>query len=154
MTELIHCPFPLDRLLPLKPPMILLQEPIGYADDRFCAGLSIQSDTLFLQESGVPSYIALEYMAQTAGAMAGLFALLSGKPVSIGLLLGTRNFHTSRNWYRIGDRLTIFAETKYHDEEMGAVACKVMVEGDITAEAQLNLYRPKDALQFFSSEQS
>lgn len=125
--------------------MVLLDEVVGWDTGKVMAALTIRSDTPFFIENGVPSYVGLEYMAQTCGIYAGIEALNHKQPVRLGFLLGTRNFSASTDWFCLGQRLIVEATEVYRQETMGVFACRIMHDDVELASAQLNLYQPKDA---------
>jgi predicted hotdog family 3-hydroxylacyl-ACP dehydratase len=140
------CSYPVANLLPHAPPMVLLDEVLGWDMGRVLAALTIRPDSpFFISEDGVPSYVGLEYMAQTCGLYAGIEALNHDQPVRLGFLLGTRNYTASANWFRLGQRLVIEATEVYRQETMGVFGCRITHDNVELASAQLNLYQPKNA---------
>ena len=86
-----NCPYTIAELLPHRAPMILLDEVVGCESGQIASGVTVTPQSQFFTEGkGVPSYVGLEYMAQTCGLFVGLKMLSQGRPVSIGFLgLGT-----------------------------------------------------------------
>jgi len=126
--------------------MLLLDKVIGYDDATLVATVTITPSSLFLGSHGVPGHVAIEYMAQACGAFAGAIALDAGAPVKIGFLLGTRMCRVSVPWFRIGDRLLVLASMVFRDEQMAVFDCKIEVDGQLAAEAQLKVYQPDNDL--------
>jgi predicted hotdog family 3-hydroxylacyl-ACP dehydratase len=124
--------------------MILLDEVVGYDDTSLLAGVTITESSLFLAPEGVPAHVGIEYMAQACGAFAGAQALDHRQPVKIGFLLGTRLCRVMVPGFRIGDRLLILASIVFRDEQMAAFDCKIEIEGQLVADAQLKVYQPDD----------
>jgi predicted hotdog family 3-hydroxylacyl-ACP dehydratase len=139
-----ECPYPIDALLRHKPPMMLLDKVIGYDHSGLVASVTITSASMWLHPDGVPSHIGIEYMAQACGAWAGAQALDVGEPVKIGFLLGTRLCRLLVPWFRIGDRLMITASIAFQDEQMAAFDCRIDLDGQLAADAQLKVYQPGD----------
>jgi predicted hotdog family 3-hydroxylacyl-ACP dehydratase len=129
-----------------RAPMLLLDKVVGYDDTSLVAGVTITPSSLFSGPQGVPGHVAIEYMAQACGAYAGAIALDGGLPVKIGFLLGTRKCRVMVPWFRIGDRLLISASLVFHDEQMAVLDCKIEIDGQLAAEAQLKVYQPDDDL--------
>jgi len=136
------CPYPIEALLAHRPPMLLIDNVVGYDDASLLASVTITEASLLLGPHGVPGHVAIEYMAQACGAFAGAIALDGGMPVKIGFLLGTRMCRVSTLWFLIGDRLLISASLVFRDEQMAVFDCKIEVDGKLTAEAQLKVYQP------------
>jgi predicted hotdog family 3-hydroxylacyl-ACP dehydratase len=135
----------LSELLPHRPPMILIDEIVSYDDASVVAAVTVREASLFGEAAGVPAYVGLEYMAQTCGAHVGALARDRGEPPRVGFLLGTRQYHAHVAWFRLGERLIVSAKVIYHDDQMGAFDCRIDVEGQLVAAAQLNVYQPDAA---------
>ena len=144
MTDLKPCPHGIQQLLPMEPPMLLLDEVIGWNDDRIVTAVTVRPDSMFLGEDGLPAHIAIEWMAQTCGAMVGLLAIEQGQPIRIGFLLGTRNFTAGVARFRLGERMTVTASPVFDDGQMAVFDCQVERGAEICAAARLNLFQPDD----------
>lgn len=138
------CPYSIGELLPHQPPMLLLEEFLSCEDATLVASVIITESSLFLTPHGVPGHVALEYMAQTCGAYAGVMALKTGAPVKIGFLLGTRLCRVMVPWFHVGEQLIISAYIVFHDEQLAAFDCKIEIDGRLVADAQLKVYQPDD----------
>ena len=125
-----------------RPPMILLDQVLGYDEAQITARVMITDASLFVAPEGVPGHLAIEYMAQTCGAYAGITALDAGEQVKIGFLLGTRNCRLLAPWFHVGDTLLISAALAYRDEQMAVFDCKIEIDGRLAADARLNVYQP------------
>jgi predicted hotdog family 3-hydroxylacyl-ACP dehydratase len=126
--------------------MVLLDEVVGWDRGKVAAALTVHpASPFFSPDKGVPAYVGLEYMAQTCGIYAGIEARNHGLPVRLGFLLGTRNFHASRDWFGAGDRLTIEAVEIFREDKMAAFDCRIKCDGEEIASAQVNLYQPEES---------
>ncbi len=133
--------------------MLLLDEVVSYDDTTIIATVTIRESSLFLGPEGVPGHVAIEYMAQACGAFAGAMALDAGEPVKIGFLLGTRLCRILAPRFRIGDRLLVSASMVFRDEQMAVFDCKIEIDGQLAADAQLKVYQPdNDLLDFDQNE--
>lgn len=149
------CPYPVDELLPHKPPMVLIDKVQGWEEGRLEALVSIRLGIPFFDsDRGVPSYVGIEYMAQACGAYAGLEAVAAGEPVRIGLLLGTRRYAASVGWFEPGRDLLIKIQELFRDGMLGMFDCRVECEGRELASAQLSVYllQPGAALPGMSED--
>ncbi|MBE0531777.1 MAG: 3-hydroxylacyl-ACP dehydratase [Rhodospirillales bacterium] len=148
----IPCPWPVEHLLPHAPPMVLLDEVIGYDTDSILAVATIGTGHPFLAGDGVPAHVGIELMAQACGAFAGAEALAAGEAVRVGFLLGTRRFEAHVPLFRVGERLEISARVALRDDEMACFDCEIRRTGAVVAEARLNVYQPKDLGTFGGKE--
>jgi len=141
------CLYPINDLLPHAPPMVLLDEVLGWDHGQVMTAVTIRNDSIFFTEGkGVPIYIGLEYMAQTCGIYAGIETLNAGQPVQPGYLLGTRNFLGETEWFSLGSRLVIDAKEVFRQERMAVFDCKIMRGDQMVASAQLNLFQAENNL--------
>ena len=135
-------PWPMESLLPHAAPMLLLDEALSHGEDSVTTRVTIRPDHPFAGPEGVPGHIGIELMAQTCGAWAGINARKHDEPVRVGYLLGTRRYTVDRSWFRFGDVLDIEAQLLFRDQGMGVFHCRIMIEGKMVAEAQINVYQP------------
>ena len=144
-----NCSYKINELLPHAPPMVLLDQVERWDKGEVTTSLKIHEKLPFFisDDSYIPAYVGLEYMAQTCGAYAGLEALESGQSVRLGFLLGTRNYHSVVDGFRPGEKLTITAKEVLRQELMGVFDCHIFSEDKEIASAQINLYQPEDAVQ-------
>ncbi|HEY1723650.1 MAG TPA: hypothetical protein VGG27_20570 [Magnetospirillaceae bacterium] len=145
-----HSPsFSPNDLLLHRPPALLLDAFIGSDGDSITMAVVVRADDPFFREGlGIPAHIAIEWMAQTAGAFAGLDAKKAGEAVRIGFLLGTRNFRANRPWFAKGERLTVTAKLIFREEGMAVFECRVdAADGTEAAAARLTVYQPGDGEQ-------
>jgi len=134
-------------LLPHAPPMVLLDEVVGRTGTEVSASVALHEHSpFFVEGKGVPSYVGLEYMAQTCGVFAGLESLEKGHPVRLGFLLGTRNFHASVPWFKPGEVLVVTVREIFRQETMGVFDCLIKCGDRDVASAQLNLYQPEESV--------
>ena len=147
--------YPIESVVPQCPPMILIDEIVAREPERIVVLVTIRPTGLFFQPGrGVPSHVALEWMAQACAAFAGCEALDGGSAVKIGFLLGTRDFSAARIWFAEGECLYVRARLEYRDDQVANFACEVAdsLEGPSLARAGLNVYLPHDAFALIGSQ--
>src|SRR5665213_782209 len=98
---------PLDALLPHRDPMILLTRAVGMEGKDFVAEVDVTKTSLFFEDTGVPVWIGLEYMAQTVALFFGGGGALEGSGARPGMLLGARAFTCARQLFFDGETLRI-----------------------------------------------
>ena len=95
----------------------------------------------------MPAWVGLEYMAQTVCAFSGVEEVRAGAAPSIGLLLGSRSYQSSCEWFALGSTLRVRADLLMRDEnDLVAFACTISDENNVLARGDLKAYRPKDVL--------
>lgn len=142
MTKLCYSP---ADLLPHAPPMVLIDSLVGYDDTGCRAQIRITpASRFFVGGCGVPSYVGLEYMAQTCGMHVGRRARDNGQKVRIGYLLGTRDFHSDIGWFTDGAVLEIDVVQILEDDPMAVFDCRICCNGQQIVTARLNVYQPPE----------
>jgi predicted hotdog family 3-hydroxylacyl-ACP dehydratase len=127
--------------------MVLIDEVLEAAEDRVVARVTLRATSPFVEDGRVPAIVAIEYMAQTIGAFAGLRARAAGGSPRIGFLLGTREMALEVDAFAVGDELTIEARHVFGDERLGSFRCEVRCGGSTLASAQLNVYEGDEVPQ-------
>ena len=135
----------IDRLIPHRAPMLLVDRIVGEAGELTRADYVIPADCLFLTPGkGVPTYAAFEMMAQGICATDGLRRHRRGQEPKLGFLLGCRKFTANRNWLQPGETLTL-ESTCLIDGETSSYQCRVLDDaGAEVASATVNVFQPDD----------
>lgn len=123
--------------------MLLLDEVLAATKTHARSRVTIGPDSSFFSPGlGVPGWIALEYMAQTVGLIAGMDSLEKGAGVPVGFLLGTRKLTCDVPWFAAGDQLEIRAEESLVDVNgLAAYNCNVSCSDVELARGRLTVYR-------------
>lgn len=140
----------LETLLPHRAPMLLLSEAVGYGEDFASALVHITTDSPFFDTAlgGVPSWVGMEYMAQTIGIWSGYQQLKKKSVVHVGFLLGSRRYECNSPVFPAGCTLQLSARLVYHDDSgLGAFDC--LIDGNnIIASAQIKAFSPENPKDF------
>jgi 3-oxoacyl-[acyl-carrier-protein] synthase I len=146
--------YEMSEVLPHQGRMLLLDELIDVGPEHVVCAVAIERDTMFCDGvNGVPSWVGIEYMAQTAATYSGVEEARAGVRPTIGLLLGSRRYKPEVPYFAIGSRLHVHAELILRDEtDLVAFSCRI-VEGErLLAQADVKAYRPKDVLAVIRGE--
>lgn len=140
--------FSIDELVPHSGSMSLLDEVVAYGDDWLHASVKITSDSMFLEEKGVPTLVGIEYLAQTVAAYAGVQERKKGGKPKLGFLLGVRRYSCATDYFPIGDTLILKVQLEMQAENgLSAFQC-VLVSDEVEVSARLNVFQPDDASKF------
>ena len=141
-------------LVPHSGKMSLLSRIIGYGEEWLQSEVDVTGKSLFADDRGVPAWIGMEYMAQTIAAYAGLQERKKGGTPKIGLLLGSRKYSSSTDYFAQGQTFRIRVELEMVAENgLNVFNCKL--EGNKThAEAVINVFQPDDAEKFLEEATS
>ncbi|GGJ99103.1 ApeP family dehydratase [Pseudomonas matsuisoli] len=145
--------WPIADLIPHSADMVLLDELIACDDETVHTRLIVRPDSLLSGPDGsIPAWCGIELMAQSIGAYAGFHARRGGQPVTMGFLLGTRQYRCNVEQFPPGTELHIHARASLQDENgMGVFEC-VLTGPDIQAEARLNVFCPPDTGDYLQEE--
>ena len=103
-------------------------------------------------DSGWPSWMAIELMAQVVAASAGLREFRAGARARLGLLLGVRAFACARPSFAVGTSLQIESlESTRDDSGMGVFDCSLLADGTATATGTLTVYLPESVDGYLES---
>lgn len=138
----------IQGFMPHSRTMLLIAAPFGGGDEHAFASVRIAEDSLFYRpdHAGVPSWVGIEYMAQTIALHAGILAKRDHERIRIGLLLGSRKYTSAMPYYRLGAHLRISAEQDFLDDRMAVYGCRIADDdGQEISVAKLNVYQVDDA---------
>ena len=147
--------YPIEDVVPHKHPMILIDELVAYNDNVAQCSLTITSKSNFYNEANksVPSYVAIEYMAQSIAAYANANEKDRGGEVAIGFLVSSRKLKVFISKFTLGMQLIVTVEKLYAEESgLSAFDCFIEHEGERVVEAKINIFQPKDANAFLAEQ--
>ncbi len=144
-------------LLPHRPPMVLIDgvESFDIEAKRVVVAVKITSANPFFSEDGVPTWVAIEFMAQAAAALVGLRDRRDApeRAPRPGLLLGTRRMVLELERFLAGSSYHISAECVFEDTDAASFQCEIRDDADtVVASATLNAYRPPDMATFLKEQ--
>jgi predicted hotdog family 3-hydroxylacyl-ACP dehydratase len=137
--------FAIEELVPHAGRMMLLERVLAFDEDSMSAEVIVRADGLFNENSIVPAWLGIEYMAQTVAAHGGLMCKIAGKPINLGLLLGTRRYECNVSAFTAGTVLTVTVKRLIQDQGLGVFDCQITGDG-VTVAAHLNVYQSDSAV--------
>ncbi len=144
---------PIETYSPLSRSMCLLDTIKDIQGDTFYTSVTLDQDSNFVEDDGVPGWLGIEYMAQTIAAFAGAKASSQNKPVEIGFLLGSRKYTSSIANFPLGKEIVVSAKELLQDESgLGVFDCAIRIDDEVVASAKLNVFQPKDPVQFIEEQ--
>ena len=131
--------------LPHRPPMLLLNRMLAVGDNFSRAEVNIQLDSPFIiGDKGVPAWVGIEYMGQTAALIAGHQQRQQKLAKHMGFLLGTRRYKTTVHWFTIGSQLVVECnQAAVVGESLATFDCKITDKqhNAVLATARLSVFR-------------
>lgn len=141
--------YTLAETLPHSGRMRLLDRIDDYGSDWLRACVRIRADSLLVEPRGMPAWVGIEYMAQTAAAWSGVEQLQRGVRPGIGLLLGTRRYETIAGWFPLDADLQVTARLVLGDDsDLAVFDCDIQHNGQCLARADIKAYRPQDVEKY------
>ena len=122
--------------------MLLLDEMTDAGDTYAEALVRITPNSAFFEPGrGVPSWIGIEYMAQTIAIVAGSQSRADGGGAAMGYLLGTRRYRCTPAWFTDGQILRLRCDEQLADNNgLGVYSCSIS-DGEMFANTRLTVYR-------------
>lgn len=139
----------MSELLPHKPPMVFIDSLLEYDLDKktVTSSFTVTEKSVFFDSSilGVPSTTAMEYMAQCIGVLSGVIDKATERETALGFLLGSRSLSLHADVFKNECTYTVTASENFFESELGNYSCDIKdADGNILAEAEINVYRPQD----------
>ncbi len=132
---------PIAELLPHAGPMRLLASVLRHDAFETECGLDVAASALFAGAEGrLPSYVALEWMAQAIAAHGGLAARAAGRAPAPGLLVGARRVALARTHFAPGQRLTVLARFAGAAGALASFECEVREGRERVAQGVLSVF--------------
>ena len=131
-------------LIPHREPMLLINRLVAVSDKRAEAQVLIDSSTPFYVTEGVPAWIGLEYMGQTAALIAGYQQREGLTTPHLGFLMGSRKYQTSVPYFASGETLSVVCEeAALVGESLATFNCTIATSsnGQTVATAMLSVFR-------------
>lgn len=132
---------PISEFVLHRKPLLLLDQLIGLdSDSAVCEWCVCGDDEFLIPNLGVPAYIGIEYMAQCIAVHAGACERVLGYPPPFGMLLGTRHFKSSVQYFVLGSTYRVKCrEIVSSFDGMGSFDCSISAGGRVIAEARLSV---------------
>ncbi|HJW32228.1 MAG TPA: hypothetical protein VJ505_02570 [Holophagaceae bacterium] len=133
-------PFPpIEQLLPHRHPAIVVDRILALDEEGCRVAAQVRPGAWYLDVRGeMPAWVGLELMAQAASAFSGWRNTLSGRPVRVGYLLGTRSFDATEPAFPVGTELEVEVKVIFLDETgPSAFRCELRRAGLRVAHATL-----------------
>jgi predicted hotdog family 3-hydroxylacyl-ACP dehydratase len=140
---------PISALVPHADPMLLIHGLVEQGETWLIAAVDLSRTNLFATTAGIPSYVALEYMAQTISAYAGSQNSAKHLPPHIGFLLGTRHFVSSSVYLPSEGTALIRVDVIFAEAStVSLFDCRMylaLAPGTELARATIKAFQPDDA---------
>ena len=136
----MSAPFPpIGQLLPHRAPAIVVDRVLQLEEEGCRVAAVVEAGAWYLDaKEEMPAWVGLELMAQAASAFSGWRNTLSGRPIRVGYLLGTRSFDATEPAFPVGTELEVEVKVIFLDESgPSAFRCELRRAGLRVAHATL-----------------
>jgi predicted hotdog family 3-hydroxylacyl-ACP dehydratase len=118
----------IQALIPHRSPMLLIDTIVELSEQHAIATVSINPQASFFETlHGVPSWIGLEYMGQTAALIGGYQERVNKLGPQLGFLMGTRRYTTTCNHFKPGCELHIHCQEQATvGDSLAIFDCKII----------------------------
>lgn len=138
----LKLPFAASKLLPHRPPMILVDQLIDFSPGQGRVTASISSGDLFVCDDGQLETVALiELVAQAYATIKGYDDTLNQRPVQRGFLVGGRSFNIHRQ-AQSGEQLIIDINTAAELDGFSVIDGVITCGDEVIAEGSVKLWLP------------
>lgn len=144
-----------SHYLPHKPPMVLIDGLESSTDMSVNTLTHITPEAGFYDAAiaGVPSWIGLEYMAQSAAVWVGLDNERKGHPIQPVFLVSSRQYTAAEPVFPLGESLHIQVKVELIEGEIMAFSGRILdAAGQLRAEALFTAYRPVNVQNYLRGE--
>lgn len=145
-------------LLPQKPPMAFISaiESADFNAQTMVARVDIKDTDLMFQKNlnGVPSAVALEYMAQAIACYIGAEEVnrVGKTSAAAGFILGSRDLHVEIPVFLVEKSYYVYIKSLFCDSNMASFECSIKDENEeIVATGNLNAFRPDNIKDFMEN---
>jgi len=132
-------------MIPHREPMLLINQLVEVDQKHSKASVIIDQETPFFESGkGVPAWIGLEYMGQTAALIAGHQVQEGLSEPHLGFLMGSRKFETEVEYFEPNTNLLVSCEeAALVGESLATFNCTIsnFQTGAILATALLSVFR-------------
>ncbi|HNB42577.1 MAG TPA: beta-hydroxyacyl-ACP dehydratase [Burkholderiaceae bacterium] len=145
---------PVEELLAHRGNMLLIDRVLAREGNTIRALALADASAWYAEADGaMPAWIGIELMAQAVAALVGLVARESHQPPKQGMLLGTREYRSSRPAFPAGATLTVVASEVFkEDNGLAAFDATIELDGEVVAQATLKVYEPADFMAALAQE--
>lgn len=118
-----------------------VEEKIIVTEAKICA------DNIFFDKrhQGVPSWVGLEYLAQSAAIWVGIDDERIGRDITLGFLLGSRSYRAEKSVFAENEILTMKVEADFIEASVTVFSGAIInAHGQTLVEGNLTAFRPDD----------
>ena len=133
----------LSKYIPHRDLMVLIDEIVDDSKDAFCTRVIITEKSVLYSSLGVPSYCAIEYMAQSVAAYNSIHFENRSKS-KIGFIIAVRSAKLMDLHFKKNQVLDVFVMPEFIINNSGTFVCKIISNEKEVSFARITAYAPTD----------
>lgn len=133
--------------LPHRPPIRLVERLVSETPKHTVTEARVTDDNVFFDPAlgGVPSWVGLEYLAQTAAVWLGLDCERHNRAVQPAFLVSSRSYNAEQPVFALGETLRISVSPDLIDGSLVAFSGHIHdQQGALLVEAMFAAFQPED----------
>jgi len=130
--------------IPHRRTMVLIDRIINKDKDRFAVEVKVDENSLLYSKKGVPSYCAIEYMAQSVAAYSSLFLERNKNASKVGFIVSIRAYKCSRGFFQMNENLKVLVKPIMVVSNSGTFNCEIMIGDEQVSKARITAYVPSE----------
>ncbi|MDB4974898.1 MAG: thioester dehydrase [Myxococcaceae bacterium] len=134
---------PIEQVLPHRAPMLWIDSVVAQQRDDVHCRLTVRPSHVFVVDGQVDPVVSIEWMAQTVGALVGLWDRRRSEVPRPGYLIAVPEAEFMVESFQVGDVLDLHAHKTWGDATLASFEAQVDRAGLLAARAQLSVYRRK-----------
>lgn len=134
----------MDKLIPHREPMIMIDSLLSYDEQRTVTGFTIKSNNIFLEEGRFSAYGMVENIAQTAAAGSGYYYFINKLQVPMGFI-GAITKLQILNYASVGDNLTTEVSIIATLEQISIVKATCMLNDKVLVRCEMKMFTDGEA---------
>lgn len=145
----------IQDLIPHRPPMRLIDRLHSHAAMQVTTTAQVTAQSRFYDPSagGVPAWVGVEYMAQTAAVWIGLRDYHAGRAPEPAFLVSARQYQAFEPIFPAGSQFYIEVNVKLMDANIVSFVGKIYDDsGKVWADALFTAFRPDDVQAYLQGD--
>ncbi len=133
----------IHRLIPQRPPIVMVDKFFGIEENCSFSGLTIAPDNLFCEDGKLQEAGIIEHMAQSAAARVGYIYTEKGEKVPLGFIGGIDKLHIHR-LPEAGSELITEVIVIQEVFDITLIGAKTQAGDQLIAECRMKIYLKKE----------
>jgi hypothetical protein len=127
------------KLIPQRPPIVMVDKLISAADKKTVSGFTIKADNIFVENGVLQEPGIIENVAQSAALGVGYVCSIKNEKVPLGFIGAVKNLKIF-GLPKVGDELTTEIQVDYEVFEATLITGKVYCKDELLAQCEMKIF--------------